>query len=307
MGCGASTEQVSSHNAPKSKGDVKNKAKPPKNDEEDLTTMELGEEHEKAARVIQKNYKKFKGSKEGKSVSRMIMCHLCGQKFGSTSISIHLKPDHCAEQRMNDYKANLPKELVPKTLPSGPTRPLPDPETGTQSEVDAYNEEAYEIFTKNSLCHCPICSRGFEPDRLTQHLNNCKDKDGHTYFEHQAAKAIQNNWGKHQTKVMLFCYCCGQEYGTKSLGIHIPECIIKREANWKHSGLPEELIKPCPTPPNLPIPQKGQPVEDFKAYNTEARTIYMESMAQCPTCDRKFEPDRLVVHMHSCNGKVHHQ
>ena len=29
----------------------------------------------------------------------------------------------------------------------------------------------------------------------------------------------------------LTCYVCGREFGTKSLGIHIPQCIKKFEMN----------------------------------------------------------------------------
>ncbi|KAG2379442.1 hypothetical protein C9374_006559 [Naegleria lovaniensis] len=266
---------------------------------EEFVPPEYGEEEEKAASIIQKKYKEFSAKKK---VDRMLMCYLCGQKFGPTSLPIHLKPHNCPEQRMNDMKANLPKELVLSQLPSPPQHPIPDAEKGTQEEVDAYNNEAYEIYTKQSMIHCPICSKGFEIDRLTKHLQICKDKDGHTWEEHQAAIAIQKNWNKHLTKKMLFCYCCGQEYGTKSLPIHIPECIKKREAIWKHSGLPEDLIKPIPEAPHTPIPGSSDPSESFKSYNTEARTIYIASMAQCPGCHRKFEPDRLVVHLHSCHS-----
>lgn len=123
-----------------------------------------GEEEEKAASVIQKKFKEYSAKKK---VDRMLMCYLCGQKFGPTSLLIHLKPNNCPEQRMNDMKANIPKELVLSKLPSPPLTPIPDPEKATQEEVDAYNNEAYEIYTKKSMIHCPICSKGFEIDRLT--------------------------------------------------------------------------------------------------------------------------------------------
>ncbi|EFC42380.1 predicted protein [Naegleria gruberi] len=268
-------------------------------EEENFENVEYGDDEHKAASVIQKKYKEHAAKK--KTVSRMLICYTCGQKFGPTSLPIHL--NDCPEQRLNDYKANLPKGLVPKSLPSPPSAPIPDSENGTQQEVDTYNEEAQELFSKYSLVHCPICDRGFECDRLTKHLTTCKDKDGHTWEEQQAAKTIQKNWNKHLTKKMLFCYCCGQEYGTRSLPIHIPECIEKRKSYWAHSGLPEDLLKDVPEPPVLPIPGSDDTAESYKSYNTEARTIYIASMAQCPNCNRKFEPDRLVVHLHSC--KVH--
>ncbi|KAL9645360.1 hypothetical protein ABK040_002559 [Willaertia magna] len=252
---------------------------------------------EKEHSVHTNNPQKEHHEEKTHGVNRMLNCYLCGQKYGPTSLPIHLKS--CPQQRMNDYKSTLPKELVPTKLANPPSTPMPD-QNSNQSEVDKYNDEAYNIFLEYSMIHCPTCNRRFEPDRLVVHLNSCKDKDGNTWFEHNAAKKIQNGYIKFQNKKMLFCYCCGQEYGTKSLPIHLPQCPEKRIAIWKHSGLPDELIKEVPNPPTLSIPNSNDSAEAFKNYNAEARKIYMDSMAQCTGCSRRFEPDRLAVHIRSC-------
>jgi uncharacterized C2H2 Zn-finger protein len=44
---------------------------------------------------------------------------------------------------------------------------------------------------------------------------------------------------------------------------------------------------------------------DMEAYNKEATDTYnVESMMACPNCGRTFVPDRLTVHLRSCN-KAH--
>lgn len=46
-------------------------------------------------------------------------------------------------------------------------------------------------------------------------------------------------------------------------------------------------------------------VSDMSAYNDEAFKNYNEkALDSCPNCGRTFLPDRLVVHLKSCN-KAH--
>ena len=43
------------------------------------------------------------------------------------------------------------------------------------------------------------------------------------------------------------CYICGRDFGTKSISIHIPNCIKKWEAEQKK--LPKSQRRPPPQPP----------------------------------------------------------
>ena len=55
--------------------------------------------------------------------------------------------------------------------------------------------------------------------------------------------------------------------------------------------------------PKLPMPTKSSSTDDIEKYNEEARAIYTASMAQCVNCGRRFEAERLEVHLRSCKPK----
>merc|ERR1712130_1045440 len=102
----------------------------------------------------------------------MLICYCCGQKFGPTSLPIHLKS--CPTQRRNDMK-EIPVDLRPE-VPAPPRTKMPDPNTTDKTDIEEYNEEAYEIY-RESMCTCPNakCGRKFESDRFLVHLRSCKD------------------------------------------------------------------------------------------------------------------------------------
>ena len=45
----------------------------------------------------------------------------------------------------------------------------------------------------------------------------------------------------------IVCYICGQQYGTASIGIHIPQCIQKWEK--VEAQKPKRERRPVPKPP----------------------------------------------------------
>ena len=51
------------------------------------------------------------------------------------------------------------------------------------------------------------------------------------------------------------------------------------------------------------MPSKTSSADEIEKYNEAARAIYTESMAQCSNCGRRFEADRLEVHLRSCKPK----
>ena len=120
---------------------------------------------------------RFEGTKEPNMMSRpkMLMCPLCGREFGSLSLEIHMKT---CKQKFEYEQSNLPKnqrksadviiekfEQSQKALKS----------SGNYS-VEKMNNDAYDIWSKESLMPCDICGRTFLPDRLLVHKRSCKPK-----------------------------------------------------------------------------------------------------------------------------------
>jgi hypothetical protein len=231
------------------------------------------------------------------SVQHMLVCYICGQKYGPSSLPIH--QEQCPEKRKAILK-DIPKSLQPPT-PEPPSLPMPH-EHSTAKEITLYNEQAEKI-SMDAMCHCPHknCNRRFEPDRLMVHLKSCKDDKGNLWEEKEEKKHIVS--GQH----MIICYMCGQKYGPTSLPFHQKQCPAKREANLK--TIPEELRPDEPVPPELPLPGEHSTADQVSAYNEQAYESFRNAMSTCPhaNCSRRFEPDRLMVHLRSCkdqNGEL---
>ncbi|XP_010625561.1 zinc finger protein 474 isoform X4 [Fukomys damarensis] len=99
----------------------------------------------------------------------------------------------------------------------------------------------------------------------------------------------------------VVCYICGSEYGTKSIGIHEPQCLKK----WHNENnlLPKELRRPEPKKTEVrTITAKG--FYDLDALNEAAWTTAQRQLVPCNACGRTFLPDRLIVHQRSCKPKA---
>eukprot|EP00347_Sterkiella_histriomuscorum_P015170 403358053 len=101
----------------------------------------------------------------------------------------------------------------------------------------------------------------------------------------------------------LICYICGREYGTASLQIHLKTCRKKWET--EESFKPAHQRRPVPEPPrNFDMMISGARNGDynFEDYNEEAFKDFNEkALVPCHNCKRTFLPDRLIVHLRSCN------
>lgn len=108
--------------------------------------------------------------------------------------------------------------------------------------------------------------------------------------------------------VFLVCYVCGREFGKTSLEIHLEQCMEKHYKEELSKGVPKKKIK-TPNPPDelLIILDKVHakeevPYEDILQYNGIAKSMYTDIMMKtCEKCGRKFNGDRLDVHLKSCN------
>ncbi|XP_005091781.1 zinc finger protein 474 [Aplysia californica] len=96
----------------------------------------------------------------------------------------------------------------------------------------------------------------------------------------------------------VFCYICGRQFTTASIGIHEPQCLEK----WKNENnkLPREQRRPLPKKPEI-IQSGGK--YDVQAANEAAWQASQANLAPCPNCGRTFNPDRLQVHLRACKPK----
>ncbi|KAG2482453.1 hypothetical protein HYH03_018622 [Edaphochlamys debaryana] len=95
------------------------------------------------------------------------------------------------------------------------------------------------------------------------------------------------------------CYLCGQQFGSQSLKIHIPQCYEK----WLRveSGKPPKERRPPPPPPpelDEPLPTTSAGIDEFNskmfgAYNGV-------SLTPCPNCGRTMRPEALKHHLKAC-------
>ncbi|CAM37983.1 conserved hypothetical protein [Leishmania braziliensis MHOM/BR/75/M2904] len=237
------------------------------------------------------------------------VCYLCGQQFGSASIGIHVP--QCYQKKLSQWEGNDPAIRGPKPK---------HPDTvkwkgGNGVSVEAINQEQYQEFNAQ-LVPCPHCARTFLPDRLPVHLRGCKG-DGKDVISPSKTKAGGGaggapGRGKRQSEprrsprgrslspgppLLPTCYLCGQQFGTASIGIHVPQCYEKRLAQWQNAD-PRSRGQP-PKHPDT-VNWRGRSGASAREQSEEQFQEFMNNLEACPNCRRRFLPDRLVVHLRSC-------
>eukprot|EP00929_Paragymnodinium_shiwhaense_P024615 TRINITY_DN1508_c1_g1_i1.p1 TRINITY_DN1508_c1_g1~~TRINITY_DN1508_c1_g1_i1.p1 ORF type:complete len:777 (+),score=164.11 TRINITY_DN1508_c1_g1_i1:167-2497(+) len=89
------------------------------------------------------------------------------------------------------------------------------------------------------------------------------------------------------------CHICGRDFGSASIGIHIPQCTKKWEA--------QELQKPPNQRRPVPAAPDNNGATSREEYNQRAAQSWNdEALVACQHCGRTFLPDRLEVHLRSC-------
>lgn len=101
--------------------------------------------------------------------------------------------------------------------------------------------------------------------------------------------------------IHLYCYICGQGFGSASLPKHLKVC----PEQWKNdqSHLPIKLQKGIPNPPKAEMPSSLKDQAKCKAWNEEAYAIAKSNRNNCPYCGRGFNCDNIVKHVHICKKK----
>ncbi|XP_024050298.1 zinc finger protein 474-like [Terrapene carolina triunguis] len=223
------------------------------------------------------------------------VCYICGREFGSQSLAIH--EPKCLE------KWHIENDKLPKHLRRAePAKP--QSLTGGTYDIKAANEAAYQS-AQAQLLPCENCGRTFLPDRLPVHQRSCRPKDGGLGpSSSNPPKSVKGPSSGLPPVIRrpptVVCYICGREFGTKSIGIHEPQCLKK----WHNENdmLPKHLRRPEPKKPEVrSLGAKG--FYDLDALNEAAWNSAQSQLVPCDICGRTFLPDRLIVHQRSCKPK----
>jgi len=97
------------------------------------------------------------------------------------------------------------------------------------------------------------------------------------------------------------CYVCGRDFGSKSIGIHLPSC--KKKWETAQEKLPKSERKPVPVAPsNFEKVLKGEiKGKELVKINKEALTEHNDSgLEACQFCGRTFVQKALMSHQKAC-------
>ena len=97
------------------------------------------------------------------------------------------------------------------------------------------------------------------------------------------------------------CYLCGRDFGTRSIGIHVPHCVKKWEDEQKK--MPRSKRRSPPEPPEkLDRVIEGQiNGKELKEFNEAAIKMWKTAvLVECKHCHRTFFPHKLGKHQTSC-------
>lgn len=223
------------------------------------------------------------------------VCYLCGCQFGSQSLFIHI--GRCQEKWCKKEALKLKRERRP--LPPSPAE-LESCELPTSAaEIEGtllswekpgscmphhllglwdcfsalfrycelnsaterfcalaeFNSKMFSYFNTVSLCTCTTCGRSFNEEAFSKHVAKCGGGGITASPSGPAAKPLG-----------YCCYICGQQYGSKSLRIHITSCQNKWEQR-ESVKLPRER-RPVPSAPlgfdpGAPLPTDLSAIEEF--------------------------------------------
>ncbi|CBH16568.1 hypothetical protein, conserved [Trypanosoma brucei gambiense DAL972] len=246
---------------------------------------------------------------------QMRVCYLCGQQFGSASIGIHIP--QCYAKKVAQWEV-----ADPATRGKRPKHPDTVNWQGSGVSAEKLMDEQFQEFT-NNLVPCDRCGRKFLPDRLPVHLRGCKgdsrcpsasanrSRAGSTRSLASSGRGAspsrdsqRGGQGKRTASMgpgakpqLPICYLCGQQFGTSSIGIHVPQCYAKKLAQWEAADV-ETRGKPPKHPDSFNW--KGEGCGNVDEHNDAQFAEFVRNLEPCPNCGRKFLADRLVVHLRSC-------
>ena len=227
-------------------------------------------------------------------------CYVCGAGFMAGSLLIHV--EQCEEKR----RLSDDRPLGPRPAEYG--QPLPT----RAAEIEEFNNKMGDVFNRVTMVACGGCGRTFkDADTMARHARGCAGaaKDVSASVEGLSlgggggvSGGGASAGGPSRAPKSYVCYLCGRQFGSSSLGIHIPKCLDKWAAREAAKAPGERRAPPVP-PAELedPLPTRAADVE---AFNERMSQVYnTASLVRCDSCGRTFNEEAHARHVKSCRGR----
>jgi hypothetical protein len=175
-----------------------------------------------------------------------------------------------------------------------------------------------DYYKKVSLYQCKHCSRSFNEEAFARHQTMCtaetpggghaKQGPGQSSLMGTGPSRMATNSSTHTkgpaSKPRAYtCYLCGQQYGSRSLAIHIPQCQDKWLQKEEQKSKAERRPLPnCPFILDDPLPTDPAGIDEF---NSTMFSVYNGvSLCQCPYCKRSFHEEAFKKHQKLCTSET---
>lgn len=220
---------------------------------------------------------------------RMLLCFLCGLRFGAASLRVHL-PKCEQAHAAGVAKLAAPLRTSLRGLPK-PSAVVPTADAPTESYAQ-YNREAAEVLGRAlDVCRCE-CGLRLAPSVLVEHMRTCVAASKHKPENGAMAAADLN-----VLRRKLPCFACSQSIPAAALPSHISSCVARRAVLISEIRDHPAVLPPAPS---APIPAPDDAEEAWAAYTAEAIRAYQSSLLACSGCRRKLDPLLVARHVAGC-------
>ncbi|XP_071448912.1 uncharacterized protein [Hetaerina americana] len=241
-----------------------------------------------------------------KTFSKSILCYLCEKEFSTSSFPQH--HPRCVEKwhRDNSQQPGEQRKPLPRTPPA-PVTPI------------EWNEYAWRV-SQSQMTSCAYCGQKFPPDKLQLHMRKCRagrPRGDSVSPSHQKGAQPEDDPGSSSSvssppqqsprRPIMPCYICGREFGSKSIGIHEPQCLAK----WRteNDKLPPGQRKPEPRRGGEATPEASQsakappPPPPSVSPRPGPGTPGRPPVVLCYLCGKQFGTKSIAIHEPQCLKK----
>lgn len=223
-----------------------------------------------------------------------IVCHICGREYGSSSISIH---------QQQCFKKHIEKSQPSPLLHSKSSQNHITNNTTRQGETRTTKlNNTHSATTRKAEIPKPIN----KPASAQAKAEGCGNVSINFPGSQQKVKQKVSTEKVFRKPPSVVCYICGREYGTKSIGIHEPQCLKKWHAENDKLPLSKRRPEPKKPRPSTDDVTKIQGAANGKysidAFNEAAWQSAIQQLVACGKCGRTFNADRVAKHESVCNA-----